>query len=223
MLGVFFMLIYKQPDFGSALLIAAVVVIMLFVGGARMSQIGLVGVVACMFMYLMVKNDADYKIERILDFFRSKTPGQVDTALSALSAGGITGAGLGNSLYKLHRLPFAHTDFIFAVIGEELGFVGTATILVLYMLLVWRGIHIAFHARDTFGAALAVGISAMFGIQALINVGVVTRLLPTKGITLPFISCGGSSLMMNLVMVGILLSVSRAGKRPMVSQPVWGE
>lgn len=221
-LAIFFMLIYKQPDFGSALLISMVVLVMLFVGGARMSQIGLVGVTAMTFMYLMVRNDADYKIERLLAFFGSDTPDQVSTSLAALSAGGMTGAGLGNSLYKLYRLPFAHTDFIFAVVGEELGFIGTASILLLYMLLVWRGIHIALRARDTFGSALAVGISATLGFQTLVNLGVVTHLLPTKGITLPLISCGGSSLMMNLVLIGVLLSVSRSESEPHPNL-VWGK
>ncbi len=219
-LGVFFMLIYRQPDFGSALLISMVVLVMLFIGGARMSQIALVGIVAGFFMYLMVKNDADYKLDRLLAFFYSDTPSQVDKALSALSIGGLTGTGFGSSLYKLYRLPFAHTDFIFAVIGEELGFVGTASILVLYMLLIWRSMHIAMRAKDTFGSSLAVGISALFGFQTLVNVGVVTRMLPTKGITLPFISCGGSSLMMNLILIGVLLSVSRSDSSP-TTYPVW--
>ena len=212
-LMIVFVLLYLQPDFGSALLLSAVVLVLLFVGGARPSQIILlVGIAGCL-LYFSIKDDA-YKMQRLTDFVESlKSPSgtnyQVTRSLGALALGGAFGTGIGNSIYKLSDLPYPHTDFIFAVLGEELGFAGTVTLTALFMLLIWRGVHIALNVRNGFAVLLAVGITTAIGLQAFVNIGVVIGILPTKGITLPFISYGGSSLLMSLLSVGILLNISR--------------
>jgi cell division protein FtsW len=117
--------------------------------------------------------------------------------------------GIGNSIFKLFHLPYPHTDFIFAILGEELGFLGVVGIISLFMMLVWRGIHIAQHTTDAFGCLIAIGITTLIGLQTVVNIGVVTGMLPAKGITLPFISYGGSSLLISLFSIGILLNISR--------------
>lgn len=212
-LMIVFVLLYLQPDFGSALLLSSVVLMLLFVGGARPSQIILLVGIAGGLLYFSIKDDA-YKMQRLIDFVESlKSPYgtnyQVTRSLSALALGGAFGTGIGNSIYKLSDLPYPHTDFIFAVLGEELGFAGAVTLTVLFMLLIWRGIHIALNVKNGFGTLLAVGVTTTIGMQAFVNIGVVIGILPTKGITLPFISYGGSSLLMSLLSIGILLNISR--------------
>ena len=208
-----FILLYKQPDFGSAVLLSLVIITLLFVGGARVSQIILLTGIACFFIYASIQSDA-YKMQRFHDFLQSlKSPHvanyQVTQSLNALALGGVFGAGIGNSIYKLFYLPYPHTDFIFSIIGEELGFIGGVCVIALFMLLIWRGIHIALHVTDRFASLLSFGITAFLGVQTIVNIGVVTGMLPTKGITLPFISYGGSSLLISLISVGILLNISR--------------
>ena len=212
-LSITFILLYKQPDFGSAVLLSLSVLTLLFVGGARPSQIILVVGIACFLVYALIQGDA-YKMQRIQGFLSSlKFPYeahyQVNQSLNALALGGLFGAGIGNSIFKLFHLPYPHTDFIFAILGEELGFVGGLGIIVLFMLLVWRGIHIAQHTADAFGCLMAIGITTLIGLQTIVNIGVVTGMLPAKGITLPFISYGGSSLIVSLFSIGILLNISR--------------
>lgn len=212
-LSITFILLYKQPDFGSAVLLSLSVLVLLFVGGARPSQIVLVVGIACFFIYSSIQGDV-YKMQRIQGFLSSlKFPYeghyQVNQSLNALALGGLFGAGIGNSIFKLFHLPYPHTDFIFAIFGEELGFVGVFSIIVLFMLLIWRGIHIAQHTTDAFGCLIAMGITTLVGLQTVVNIGVVTGMLPAKGITLPFISYGGSSLLVSLFSIGILLNISR--------------
>ncbi|MBI1923113.1 putative lipid II flippase FtsW [Candidatus Poribacteria bacterium] len=213
-LFVIFVLLYKQPDFGSAVLLSSAVVVLLFVGGARPSQIILLMGIACFFIYVSIQGDA-YKMQRVQDFMASMKSSsyeanhQVTRSLNALALGGLLGAGIGNSIYKLFYLPYPHTDFIFAILGEELGFIGGVGVIILFMLLIWRGIHIALRVTDSFASLLAVGITMLIGLQTVVNIGVVTGMLPTKGITLPFISYGGSSLLFSLVNIGILLNISR--------------
>ena len=212
-LSITFILLYKQPDFGSAVLLSLSVLVLLFVGGARPSQIVLVVGIACFFIYASIQGDA-YKMQRIQGFLSSlqfpyEGHYQVNQSLNALALGGLFGAGIGNSIFKLFHLPYPHTDFIFAILGEELGFVGGVGIIVLFMLFVWRGIHIAQHTTDPFGCLIAIGITTLIGLQTVVNIGVVTGMLPAKGITLPFISYGGSSLLVSLFSIGILLNISR--------------
>jgi len=214
-LFVFFLLIFFQPDFGTAVLISMVVFFMLFIGGARLSQIIILGIIAGILLYFAIYSN-EYRLQRWEAFWNnsSDVPEHVNNyqlwqSKNAMAAGGIPGIGIGNSVYKLFYLPYPHTDFIFSIIGEELGFMGAILVIALFMVLVWRGFYIAFYIEDTFGSMLALGISTLFGFQTIVNIGVVVGLFPTKGLTLPFISYGGSSLMMSLITMGILLNISR--------------
>jgi len=153
-----------------------------------------------------------YRLKRWLTFLNPwEEPGgagyQIVQSFYALGSGGLLGTGLGAGMQKLHYLPTPHTDFIFAVIGEELGFVGSLFIILLFMAIVWRGVRISLSTQNRFGSLLAVGLTVLIGIQAAINIGVVTGTLPTKGLTLPFISFGGSSMLVSLASIGILLNI----------------
>jgi cell division protein FtsW len=177
---------------------------------------GTLGAVVPVLVYLACR--ADYRWERMVAFWNPwKDPGrsgfQIIQSFLAFGAGKVFGVGLGEGRQKLFYLPEVHTDFIFSVIGEELGLVGVSILIALFALLVIRGFQACYRARDLFGTYLALGITVLIAIQALLNMGVVTGLLPTKGSTLPFISYGGTSLMVNLMAVGILLNIhSRDGR-----------
>jgi len=157
-----------------------------------------------------------WRLQRILDFldpWKNQTTSAFQTvqAMVAIGSGGQTGIGLAQGKQKLFYLPSPHTDFIFAVVGEELGLIGAAAVVLVFAILAWRGLRAARLAPDTFGQLLAVGITVMIAAQAFFNMSVALSLVPTKGIPLPFISCGGSSLAMNLLAAGILLNVSKHG------------
>lgn len=211
--GAAFGLVAIQPDFGSAFLLALTVCILLFIGGIRiLHALALVGVGGGLLSVLIIRDP--YRLKRLLDYFAMlKSPDaanyQLTRSLDALEGGGLLGAGIDSSLQKISRLPYPHTDFIFAVLGEEFGFIGAVAVTILFMLFIWRGLHIARNTTDLFASLLATGITILIGLQAFINIGVVTGLLPTKGITLPFVSYGGSSIVLSLVSVGILLNISR--------------
>jgi len=212
-LTIAFLLLFKQPDFGSAVLLCGVVLVLLFVGGARVWPIVFLGIFALLLFYVAILLDP-YKLQRFQDYIQSlRSPYsasyQVSLSLNSLALGGVLGSGIGDSIYKLFYLPYPHTDFIFAIIGEELGFLGGIVVILLFMLLIWRGIYIARRVKDRFAGLLAIGITTLIGLQALVNIGVVAGVLPTKGITLPFISYGGSSLLVSMVSIGILLNISR--------------
>ena len=212
-LTIAFLLLFKQPDFGSAVLLCAVVLVLLFAGGARVWPIVFLGVFALLLFYVAILLDP-YKLQRFQDYIQSlKSPYsgsyQVALSLNSLALGGVLGSGIGDSVYKLFYLPYPHTDFIFAIIGEEMGFLGCIVVILLFMLLIWRGIYIARRVKDRFAGLLAIGITTLIGLQALVNIGVVAGILPTKGITLPFISYGGSSLLASMISIGILLNISR--------------
>lgn len=212
-LGSFFWLIIRQPDFGTALVLVAIVFIILFCSGIRIAHLLAFGLGALPFLYLLIYK-VGYRHQRVLAFLNpwSDPAGsgfQIIQSFLALGSGGWGGLGLGKSVQKLFYLPAPHTDFIFAIIGEELGFIGTTGIIILFLGFVWQGIKISMRAPDLFGNLLAVGITSWVGLQASINLLVVTGLLPTKGITLPFISFGGTSLILNLVGVGILMNISK--------------
>ena len=208
-----FGLVVSQPDFGSAFLLAVTVCIVLFIGGIRIWHVLMLAGAGGGLLSLLVIRDT-YRLKRIMDYLAMlKSPDAANyhltRSLDALEGGGFLGMGIDSSLQKISRLPYPHTDFIFAVLGEEFGFVGTAAVTVIFMLFVWRGLHISRYANSLFGSLLAIGLTTLIGLQAFINIGVVTGLLPTKGITLPFISYGGSSIVLSLVSVGILLNISR--------------
>jgi len=215
-LGVVAVLILKQPDFGSAVILAALTWLMMFVGGVRLLYLGsscvLLGLAGLYFISL-----AGYRVRRLLSFldpwqYSSDAGYQIVHSLMAFGTGGWWGAGIGKGYQKLFYLPEPHTDFIFSVIGEELGLAGVLVIIGLYLLIVWKGIRIARHAPDLFGCYLAVGLTAALGMQICINMGVTLGLLPTKGLTLPFLSYGGTSLVLNMATIGILMNISASGK-----------
>ena len=213
--GVFLLLVLAEPDFGSTALLASVAFAMMFVAGVRLRYLaptvlsGLAG-----FAALVIHNPV--RAARLMAFMDldkyKKGPGyQVWQAILAFGSGGINGLGLGNSRQKMFYLPEAHTDFIFPIIGEELGLIGTLAVLGCFAVLVACGVCISLKASDLYGQYLGLGISLLIAMQALINIGVVTAWLPTKGLPLPFISFGGSNLMMNMIAVGVLLSIFRHG------------
>ncbi|MBN2158281.1 MAG: putative lipid II flippase FtsW [Spirochaetes bacterium] len=208
-----FLMIMLQPDFGTAIDILIVSVFILFVSGFPFTYILILAILSIPMFYIMIYM-VDYRKDRIIAFldpwaYRYGIGYHIIQAFIAFKMGGLFGVGLGNGTQKLARLPEPHTDFIFAVIAEETGLLGTVLIVLLFAVLLWRGILIATAAQDNFGKLLAVGLSIMIVVQAFINMGVVTGALPTKGIPLPFISYGGSSLMSNMIAAGILLNVSR--------------
>lgn len=211
-------LIYIQNDLGTTVTLAGTLISMFFIAGMNLFHLGVIGAgaVAALF-YAIAGPGNEYRMKRILAFkdpFAEKLDSgwQAVQSLYALGSGGIFGLGLGKSRQKFFYIPEAHNDFIFAIIGEELGLLGTAFVLILFMLVIWRGIIIAMKTEDTFGSFLATGITALIAIQSLINIAVVTSSIPTTGITLPFISFGGTSLLFTMAGIGILLNISRYAK-----------
>ena len=215
----FITLIILQPDFGSVVILGAITWIMLFVGGARIFHLlaSLLALVPFLYFYMI---HAEYRLKRIMSFldpwqYSTDEGYQIIHSLMAFGTGGIWGAGLGNGFQKLFYLPEPHTDFIFSVIGEELGLLGVLAILGLYGTILWRGISIARNSGDEFGTFLAFGMTLAIGLQVCINMGVTLGLLPTKGLALPFLSYGGTSLLMNMASIGILMNIYATGfKKP---------
>jgi cell division protein FtsW len=210
---VFVCLIFLEPDLGTALSITAVAFILLFSAGLQYRYIGGLVLVALPALFYSVYF-FEYRLRRVLVFLDPwKDPQgagfQIIQSLIAIGTGGLTGVGLMNGKQKLFYLPEPHTDFIFAVIGEELGLLGGGVLLVSFGVFLWRGLRLSLRAPDPFGQFLATGLTVMVVCQALINVSVSLGLLPTKGIPLPFMSSGGSSLLISLAGVGILLNVSQ--------------
>ena len=218
--GVMMVLLLKQPDLGSSVVLGATTLGMLFMAGARVSYIALALLASAPVAYHMVVG-TPWRMQRFLayfnpDAFASGEAYQFLQARLAMGSGGFNGAGLGNGHQALGYMPEAHNDFILAPIGEELGFIGVAAVLLLFAILVWRGIRAALGARDVFGGYLAFGITLLFGVQLLFNVGVVLGVVPNKGITLPLVSYGGSSLVITMFLVGLLFNV---GRRPEHAAP----
>ncbi len=209
--GVTLLLILAEPDFGSTALMASVSFAMMYVAGVRLRYLvpTIFGGVAG-FATLVIHNPT--RAARLMAFmdlekYKQGAGYQVWQAILAFGSGGFNGVGLGNSMQKMFYLPEAHTDFIFPIIGEELGLVGTLAILLAFALLMVCAVIISLRASDLFGQYLGVGIAVLLAMQALINIGVVTAWLPTKGLPLPFISFGGSNLVLNMVAVGLLLNI----------------
>jgi len=216
-LGVLLLLLMAQPDFGSVVIFAALTWIMLFVGGCRLSH--LLGVILLFLPLIwLLMTQAEYRVKRLMSFLHpwehsSDAGYQIVHSFMAFGTGGITGAGIGKGYQKLFYLPEPHTDFIFSVIGEELGLIGVMIVIILYGIMLMRGIRIARHAQDPFGAFLAMGITVAIGLQVCINMGVTLGLLPTKGLTLPFLSYGGTSLLINMAAVGIMMNIGARDAR----------
>lgn len=206
-------LLLLQPDLGSSLILGATTLVMLFVAGARVSYIVMAVLAAAPMAYQLIVG-TPWRLRRFMAYFNPEAFGdkeayQMVQAHVSLGSGGMTGVGLGNSRQSLGYMPEGHNDFILAPIGEELGFIGVAIVLILFGVLVWRGLRAALGARDTFGGYVALGITMMFGLQALLNVGVVLGVVPNKGITLPLVSYGGTSLIVTMFLVGLVLNVGR--------------
>lgn len=213
MAGMVGLLCLLQPDFGSAAMIAVVTFAILFVAGTRISYIlGTVLLAAPVAYHLLVSSP--YRYQRLVSFldpwrYRFAEGYQVSESMIGFGAGGITGQGLGEGFQKLFFLPDAHNDFISAIVGEELGMIGVLALLALYGTIAARGYRVALRCRDPFGTYLAFGLTTLLGLQVLINLGVAMGVLPAKGLTLPFVSYGGSSLFVHLAAAGVLLNISR--------------
>ncbi|CAH1207127.1 putative peptidoglycan glycosyltransferase FtsW [Paenibacillus plantiphilus] len=219
--GIICGLIMLQPDLGSSIVLASCALIIIVAGGANLKQLFLAGIiistiVAAWASISMMNNPAkwDYRIDRFTAFMDPQSDEldstyHISQSLQALGHGGFTGAGFGHSVQKLKYLPYAYSDFIFSIIAEEFGFIGSVFFLLFYLLFLWRGLIIALRCSDIYGTIIGVGIVGMFAIQAIINIGGVTGTMPITGVTLPFISHGGSSLLVSLISMGVLLSISR--------------
>ncbi len=204
-------LLLLQPDLGSSIILGATTLVMLFVAGARISYIVLAMLAGAPIAYQLIVG-TPWRLRRFMAYFNPEAFGdreayQMVQAHVSLGSGGATGVGLGNSRQSLGYMPEGHNDFILAPIGEELGFLGVALVLGLFMVLIWRGVRAALGARDPFGGYVALGITLMFGLQALLNVGVVLGVVPNKGITLPLVSYGGTSLIVTMFLVGLILNI----------------
>lgn len=206
-------LILLEPDFGTAMSLLAIVCIMVFAAGLNYTYI-IGAALAALPVLAMVAMGASYRRRRLLSFLNPWEDPlgdgfQIIQSLIAVGTGGVSGRGLMNGVQKLFYLPEPHTDFIYAVISEELGLVGASLVLLCFCVITWRGLRVALRAPDAFGTFVALGLTTMVAVQALINMSVVLGLMPTKGIPLPFVSFGGSSLLINLLGMGVLLNVSQ--------------
>ncbi|MCK9603637.1 MAG: putative lipid II flippase FtsW [Candidatus Omnitrophica bacterium] len=217
-LGLFALLILAQPDLGTTLALGAVVFIMLFVSGTRVAYLLSLVLASIPALYVLIFN-VPYRRARILAFLNPwldpKGSGfQIIQSQIALGSGGIFGVGLGHSRQKLFYLPAAHTDFIFSIIGEELGLFGTLGVIILFMFFIQQGLKVVKNSPDKFGYFLSLGLVLMISLKAIINIGVSCGVLPTKGLPLPFISYGGSSFMFDMISVGMLINIARTGEYP---------
>jgi cell division protein FtsW len=212
-LGLVVALILLQPDFGTSISLALVVAVMVFAAGLHYRYFVGLALVALPAIYIVLVS-APYRRRRLLAFWDPWADPlgdgfQIIQSLVAVGTGGVFGRGLMAGVQKLFYLPEPHTDFIYAVISEELGLVGATAILICFCVIAWRGLRIAARAEDTFGSFVALGLTTMIAAQAFVNISVVLGLMPTKGIPLPLVSFGGSSLLINLLGMGVLLNISQ--------------
>jgi cell division protein FtsW len=211
--GALVALILAEPDYGTALSLVVIAAVMVLAAGLSYNYLvgALLAGLPVMYFVLIA---SEYRRRRLLAFWNPwddplDSGFQIIQSLIAVGTGGVAGRGLMGGVQKLFYLPEPHTDFVFAVIGEELGLIGTTAVLACFCVITWRGLRIALTAPDSFAAFLAVGVTAMIALQAFVNISVVLGLLPTKGMPLPFVSAGGSSLLINFIGVGVLLNVSQ--------------
>ncbi|HVE83447.1 MAG TPA: putative lipid II flippase FtsW [Myxococcales bacterium] len=221
--GLLVALCMKEPDFGSSVVILFLLFVLLFAAGTRLSYL-----IGSILMAIPVAwtaiSSSPYRMSRLMAFIdpmshRHDSGYQVAESLMSIGSGGWTGLGLGDGRQKLFFLPEAHNDFIAAIIGEELGLLGLGLTIALFAIILWRGLRASLAAPEPFGTYLGLGITSLMGFQAVVNMGVAMALLPTKGLTLPFVSYGGSSLLMMMAAMGVLLSISGASRsaRPALS------
>jgi cell division protein FtsW len=211
--GALALLILDQPDFGTAFILLLTVAVMVFSAGLRYRYV-IGGTLALIPIGWAVMVSKAYRWDRIVAYWNPQETAQgagwqADQSLIAVGTGGLFGRGLTAGVQKLGFLPEAHTDFIYSVIGEELGLIGTTAILICFCVIAWRGLRIALRSDAAFGGFVALGITTMIGAQAFVNMSVALNLVPTKGITLPLVSAGGSSLLVSLLAIGILLNISQ--------------
>ncbi|MBN1913432.1 MAG: putative lipid II flippase FtsW [Candidatus Omnitrophica bacterium] len=217
-LGAVLLLVLIQPDLGTAVSLAAVILLMLFIAGVRATYLVSLALAGLPVLYALIFS-VPYRRARILAFLNPwldpRGSGfQIIQSQVALGSGGIFGVGLGQSKQKLFYLPAAHTDFIFSIIGEELGIIGTLAVVVLFLVFLRQALKIIKNTADKFGHFLSIGLVLMIMFKAVINIGVSCGLLPTKGLPLPFISYGGSSFIFDMISVGLLLNIARTGEYP---------
>jgi cell division protein FtsW len=211
--GAMFGLILLEPDYGTAISLLLIIGLMVFAAGLNYRYLVGAALVALPVLYIVLIS-APYRRRRLLAFWNPWADPlgdgfQVIQSLIAVGTGHVFGKGLMAGVQKLFYLPEPHTDFIYAVIGEELGLIGATTVLICFCVIAWRGVRIALRAEDAFGSFVALGLTTMVAVQALVNISVVLGLLPTKGIPLPLVSAGGSSLLINLLGMGVLLNISQ--------------
>jgi cell division protein FtsW len=219
--GLFVLLILMQPDLGTSMALVTIAGVMVFAAGLSYRYLAVAALAIPPALYFLIAT-ADYRMRRVTAFLDpwSDPLGdgyQIIQSLIAVSVGGVFGRGVMDGLQKLFYLPKPHNDFIFAVIAEELGLIGATAILLCFCVITWRGLRTALRAPDRFGAFLALGLTTMIAFQAFFNISVVLGLLPTKGIPLPFVSYGGSSLLISLIGVGVLLNVSQHASSSVVT------
>lgn len=213
LIGVFGVLIMLQPNLSTTITIALIVFAMLFVAGMRWLHIAIFGVTGVLGVFTLAMS-AEYRMKRMLSFLDPFADPlgdgfQVVQSFYAFGSGGVFGVGVGQSIQNKLYIPEPQNDFIFATIAEELGFIGASFVLILFLILIYRGIKIAMNCPNAFGMYLATGITAMIAIQVMMNIGVTTSLIPVTGVPLPFISYGGSYMLVSLSAMGILLNISR--------------
>tara|TARA_Y100000992_G_C21263195_1_gene492435 strand:+ start:693 stop:1826 length:1134 start_codon:yes stop_codon:yes gene_type:complete len=211
------LMIIVQPDNSTTLILLIITYAMLFVGGASFIQLATIGVLSVGTIGIFILNEKNYALGRILSFIDPASSASVgyqsNQALIGLKQGGLSGMGIGESIQKYSYLPETHTDFIFAIIGEELGFIAGSLLMLVYYIIFYRAVQISKKSNDIFGIMLSIGFGLSITIYAFINIGVVIGLVPVTGVPLPFISYGGSSLITNLMMIAILLNISKAQRK----------
>ena len=211
------LMIIVQPDNSTTLILLIITYAMLFIGGASFIQLATIGVLSVGTIGIFILNEKNYALGRILSFIDPASSASVgyqsNQALIGLKQGGLSGMGIGESIQKYSYLPETHTDFIFAIIGEELGFIAGSLLMLVYYIIFYRAVQISKKSNDIFGIMLSIGFGLSITIYAFINIGVVIGLVPVTGVPLPFISYGGSSLITNLMMIAILLNISKAQRK----------
>ncbi|HDZ14407.1 MAG TPA: putative lipid II flippase FtsW [Pricia sp.] len=217
LIGLVSLLILKEPDLGTAIFVSLISFILMMVGGTRIVYVIFTLVATAPHIYAMIYKFQAYQKSRLLAFLDPwKDPEgigyQIIQSWIALGSGGLTGLGLGESRQKLFFLPESNSDFIFSIIGEELGFIGATGVIIIFALLAWQGMRVCMSAPDTLGFCLSLGITLSITLQSAINIAVATGAIPTTGLPLPFISAGGSSLFLSSIGIGILLNIARQSK-----------
>ena len=218
MLAPIIVLLLLEPHFSVSIVIIGICCIMMIMAGCKLWQFLASGLSIGIPLIIVLVKAASYRLQRVVTFMNpwqdAKGDGwQVIQSLYAIGSGGLFGAGLGEGRQKYLYLPEPHNDFIFSALAEELGFVGCVVVIILFVLLIWRGILIAMKAPDMFGSLMAIGITALIGIQVIINIAVVTSSMPATGMPLPFFSYGGTALFLLLCEMGVLLNISRASMK----------